>query len=191
MTQKQTCASGAGQSASGRHGRGEEVAAPASKSQLKREAKASLDFAEELVREPIALLQQLPLSSSSLQALCDYAKMDSHIARKRHLMYMGKCLRSDDIEAVRQALSDLGAEQVAQKLKSARRNLDAQLELADTCCRLDGEQFEALLLAYPQLSRQTLRQLQRNCGKQKTPGKQQKLARYLHHNGVERIENGH
>ncbi len=155
-----------------------------SRSQIKQEAQAIKMLAARLVELPDAKLVKLPLSEISLKSLQDFKKMTSHLAKKRHLMYVAKCLRKDDYSDI---LSHLEDEKVKQK-KSLKEN-DSQANENLVAEALQGlvessdSAIESLILDYPSIERQKLRQLLRNLNKAKTESKKQncqnKLVNYL------------
>lgn len=64
-----------------------------SRSQLRREALAVFDLAEQLVALTPAQINQLPLSEDILTMVAESRTITSHIARKRQLQFLAKHLR--------------------------------------------------------------------------------------------------
>ena len=81
--------------------------APPSKSQRKREATASQEVGEHLVRLTPAQLKQIPLSDELLAAVRLAQTITQRGGRKRQLQYIGKLMRRLDeaeMAAIRAAL---------------------------------------------------------------------------------------
>ena len=80
-----------------------------SKSQVKRELHALVDLGERLTTLKPDLLNKLPLTDALRRALADAPKHVAHIARKRHLQFIGKLMRDQDTDAILQLLDQLDA----------------------------------------------------------------------------------
>lgn len=138
-----------------------------SKTQLKNEAKALLAFAKELLQLPVAKLETLPIGSNTMRALQDYEKQSGNIAKKRHLAYIGKCLRNDEVDEIKLALQEENFHQFRQQQDSSSGLAD----LVNSLIENGDSAIEDLLRQHQQLDRQNLRQLIRNCKNAKTPQK--------------------
>ena len=150
-----------------------------SKTQLKKEAKSLLDFGKELTQLPESKLQQLPLNETTLKAIREFEKQQGNIAKKRHMAFIGKCLRSDNAEEAREFLREDKFKQFRTEEKTSQpenRTITQLIEQGDAY-------IQELLLANPTIERQTIRQLVRNLNNAKTDAKrksaQQKLNDYL------------
>ena len=129
-----------------------------SKTSIKLDAHALTKWGQELLRLPEILLTQLPISEITLKSLLDYSKITSNLARKRHLMFIGKCLRKEDEDLVRETLVNLEKEKLIKKTKPvepANPYLEKLVEEGDAA-------IEIILLENESLERQKLRQLYRN-----------------------------
>ncbi len=71
-----------------------------SKSQIKRELHALQDLGERLTTLQPQLLERLPLTDPLRKALLEAPKHKAHIARKRHIQYIGKLMRDQDVDAI-------------------------------------------------------------------------------------------
>ena len=71
-----------------------------SKTQVKRELHALQDLGERLAGLPAEQLDRLPLTDPLRKALAEAPKHKTHIARKRHVQYLGKLMRDQDLEAI-------------------------------------------------------------------------------------------
>ncbi|MCW8878827.1 MAG: DUF615 domain-containing protein [Kangiellaceae bacterium] len=150
-----------------------------SKTQLKKEAKSLLDFGRELIQLSESKLNQLPLNETTLKAVREFHKQHGNIAKKRHMAFIGKCLRSDSAEEAREFLRE-------DKFKQLRNEVPASESANQTLSNLieQGDAFiQELLTANPSVERQVIRQLVRNYKNAKTEAKrksaQQKLNDYL------------
>lgn len=150
-----------------------------SKTQLKKEAKSLLDFGKQLTQLPESKLIQLPLNETTLKAIRELEKQHGNIAKKRHMAFIGKCLRSDNAEEAREFLREDKFKQFRNEVQTSEpetRTLSKLIEKGDTF-------IQELLLANPEIERQVIRQLVRNCKNAKTEAKrdsaQQKLNDYL------------
>ena len=71
-----------------------------SKTQVKRELHALQDLGERLAGLPAEQLDRLPLTDPLRKALAEAPKHKTHIARKRHVQYLGKLMRDQDLEVL-------------------------------------------------------------------------------------------
>ena len=67
-----------------------------SKTQLKKDALALKKFGLELAQLPVEKVNALPIDDTTKQSILDYQKVTTNLARKRQLMFVGKCLRNED-----------------------------------------------------------------------------------------------
>lgn len=75
-----------------------------SKSQKKRDIIALQKLGVRLIALNPAALDNLPLSSSLRQAIDDAKKIKAHKATRRQAQFIGKLMRSEDHEAIIEAL---------------------------------------------------------------------------------------
>ncbi|MBD3609059.1 MAG: DUF615 domain-containing protein [Gammaproteobacteria bacterium] len=145
-----------------------------SRTQIKNEMKALQDLGAELVVLNDEQLAKLPLTDKLIAAVHESRNIKQHIARKRHLKYVGKLLREVDEEAIRKGLDVLRSQdtQANARFHKLEQWRDRMLEEGD---RALGE----FLNDYPQADRQQLRQLIRNAKKEQTANKPPKSARAL------------
>ena len=152
-----------------------------SKSQLKREAKAVQDFADQLLSLPNKLLAQLPLSDELRDAISVGRKLDNRNARKRQLKYIARLLVNSDLEKIQTAAAQ--SHQDSLLLHQRKQQLEKWCEqlLSDNDALLNQ-----LVQEHASLERQTLRQLVRqslkNASKDQKPPDNRKLFRYLQEN---------
>jgi len=81
----------------------EEYSGP-SKSQVKREMHALQELGKRICELPKKQLKLLPLSVTMVEAVEEWDRIKKNEAKRRHLQYVGKVMRSEDIEAIQQAL---------------------------------------------------------------------------------------
>ncbi|WP_367608010.1 ribosome biogenesis factor YjgA [Legionella sp. W05-934-2] len=149
-----------------------------SKSQRKRDADAVLDLVKNLLELKANELSQLPLSEAALQGLADVKKIHQHGAHKRHMKWLAKQLRQDD-------LSDIEA--AYQAILSSRQGETADFHLAEQWrTRLIEEDNQALAEFISQYKpddiqqlRQAVRQAKMEYASQQNHGAQRSLFRLI------------
>lgn len=150
-----------------------------SKSAMKRRMTALQELGETLTRLSDKQLEKIPLGDPQLaQAIVEARNIRSNSARRRHMQYIGKLMRSIDPEPIEKALDSLYREQ--------RENADRfhQLEqLRDEVLAQGLKGIEQVVARWPSADRQHLRQLvlqhQRESARGKPPAASRKLFRYL------------
>lgn len=155
-----------------------------SKTQQKNESLAIKKFGLELIELSAQKLAKLPISDVTLKSLLDYQKMKTNLARKRHIMFIGKCLRNEDEQTIRDFIDSGLAESL--KEKDAKQSL-SQTEPVDEIIEQlieQGDSFiDKLISQNSNLQRQTLRQILRNIKNAKIAEKKQvainKMKSYL------------
>ncbi len=152
-----------------------------SKTQLKKDALALKKFGLELSQLSADKISQLPIEDVTKNSLLEYQKIATNLAKKRQLMFVGKCLRNEDQEKIRAFLN----QQENSNLK-AKVAQDPTQEIVQQLISGGNDAVEQLLSHHPALERQTLRQLTRNVinGKQtnKTAQATKKLTDYIKSN---------
>ena len=145
-----------------------------SKSQLKRESHALTDLGKELVELAQSELKKIPLDERLLEAIALAHRIKERGGRKRQLQYIGKLLRTADVEPILAAMEGLKLEHAKDNARQHRLEQwrDRLLEEGDTAL---GE----LLSEHPDADRQHLRQLLRNAQKEQSQNKPPKSAREL------------
>ena len=71
-----------------------------SKSQLKREMHALQALGETLIAMKPAERARFPLSDDMLRAIEETSRIRSHEGRRRHMQYVGKLIRKEDLAAI-------------------------------------------------------------------------------------------
>jgi len=145
-----------------------------SKSQVKRELHALQDLGERLTTLKPDLLAKLPLTEPLQKALADAPKHKAHIARKRHMQYIGKLMRGTDPEPIRTGLALIRGESAAETARLHRLERLRERLLADEATLAE------IAATWPTADLAYLRQLRRNALKEKEASKPPKNFRALY-----------
>lgn len=151
---------------------------PLSKSQQKRDMLALQELGEELIALPVSQLAKIPLPEDLLEAIRFAHSLKFNEARRRHLQYVGKIMRTIDPLPIQAAL---------EKIRLAHKRSTAQFhkieEWRDQLIVEGDEALQKLLEAHPQVDRQQLRQLirkaQQDRAKNKNSGADTELFKFL------------
>jgi ribosome-associated protein len=152
---------------------------PPSKSARKREMTALQALGESLVELSERELVRIPIDDARLlETIREARAIRSNSARRRHLQYLGKLMRSVDPDPIREALEDLHRQRQGET--RAFRELEAW---RDTLLQEGDSAIQGLIQRFPdadrQLVRQLLRQHKRETATGKPPAASRKLFRYL------------
>lgn len=128
-----------------------------SKSQIKREMHALRDLGERITELSPAQRGTLPLGPRMQAALVEFDRLRAREARRRHLSFIGKLMREEDLDAIRTGLEMLDAASAlhARALHTLEAWRDA---LIDSDAKLG-----AFIDRYPDADRPHLRNLIRSC----------------------------
>ena len=133
-----------------------------SKSQLKREMHALQALGETLIAMKPAERARFPLSDDMLRAIEETSRIRSHEGRRRHMQYVGKLIRKEDLTAI-QGVFDAIEQEKEQRDHAFHRLEKWRDRLVD-----EGDDAVDLFMAdYPNADRQALRQLVRNARKER------------------------
>ncbi|TWH76740.1 ribosome-associated protein [Azomonas agilis] len=149
-----------------------------SKTQIKRELLALQDLGERLTTFKADLLDKLPLSPPLRKALDEAPKHKAHIARKRHIQYIGKLMRDQDIEAIMALINQLdsSSREYNERFHALERWRDRLIAEGDAV-------FETFVTQYPETERQHLRglirQAQHEAAHNKPPAASRKVFKYI------------
>ncbi len=124
-----------------------------SKSQVKREMLALRSLGARIADLTPGQRADLPLGARLRAALEEYDRLRAREARRRHLSFIGKVMRDEDIDAIRSRLDRVDAASAAhaRELHTLEAWREALLE--------DDAQLAVFIDAHPQADRQRLRQL--------------------------------
>lgn len=128
-----------------------------SKSQVKREMQALRDLGRRLTELPLQQRADLPLSTALQGALAEYDRLKAREARRRHLSYLGKLLRREDLDAIHAGLERFDAASAA-----SARNLHVLEAWRDAIIEDDSWMAE-FIAEVPEVDRPKLRQLAKRC----------------------------
>lgn len=150
-----------------------------SKSALKRQMTGLQKLGEALVDLSDRELGRIPIDDSQLrQVILEARGINSRSARRRHLQYLGKLMRSVDPEPIQRALDELHQQKRGDA--AAFKHLE---QWRDRLLAEGDDAVDKLLQEYPAADRQQLRQLTRQHRKEaesgKPPAASRKLFRYL------------
>jgi ribosome-associated protein len=152
---------------------------PPSKSARKRQMHSLQDIGESLVALNEKQLARMPIDDERLlAAIRECRQMRSNNARKRHLQFIGKLMRTVDSTPIEQALQALN--RTRQESAAAFHQLE-QLREDILAAGTDG--VEVAMTRFPAADRQHIRQLvlqhAREMQQQKPPAASRKLFGYL------------
>lgn len=153
-------------------------AAPApSKSQRKREVEALQDIGTALVKLPAERIRRLDLPEPLRMAVLEAQRMRSHGALRRQMQWIGKLMRSVEVEPITRQLAELRGDSEHAKARFHALERWRERLLADDAA------LSEWLEQYPGSDAQHLRQLIRNARRegagQKTPKAYRALFRVL------------
>lgn len=135
---------------------------PDSKSERKRQMTALQSLGEELLKLKPVHLEKMPLSDKLRDAIATYHRLPNrNEARRRQMQFIGKVMRNEDHDAIKNELEKL--------LTPDARQAGRSREIERWCVRLsdgDNDTIEAFLSSYPAAERQPLRQLVRRLQQQ-------------------------
>lgn len=149
-----------------------------SKTQVKRELHALQDLGERLAGLPAEQLDRLPLTDPLRKALAEAPKHKTHIARKRHVQYLGKLMRDQDLEAILVLVDqmDTSTRQYNERFHALERWRDRLIAEGD-------QALEVFVALYPETDRQHLRGLvrhaQHEAAHNKPPAAARKVFKYI------------
>ncbi|WP_213879169.1 ribosome biogenesis factor YjgA [Pseudomonas sp. dw_358] len=149
-----------------------------SKTQVKRELHALVDLGERLTTLKADMLAKLPLTDALRKALADAPKHTANIARKRHILFIGKLMRDQDTDAILVLLDQLDAStrQYNERFHNLERWRDRLVTGTDAV-------LDAFVIEYPDADRQQLRSLirqaQHETAHNKPPATTRKIFKYI------------
>jgi len=150
-----------------------------SKSQIKREMQALQAVGKRMLDLSDEQLDALPISVTLRAAIVESRRIRKHEARRRHLHYIGKVLRSeDDPEAIERGLNAFvaGSEEHTRRHHLAERWRDRMIAEGDTVV---SDFIEYCPMADVQHLRNLVRNARKEAEKQKNTGQSKKLFRAL------------
>lgn len=149
-----------------------------SKTQIKRELHALVELGERLTTLKPDTQARLPLTDPLRKALADASKHTAHIARKRHMSFVGKLMRDQDTDAILAVIEQLDSStrQYNERFHGLERWRDRLVDGND-------EDLERFVQEYPETDRQQLRSLIRHAqhekARDKPPAAARKVFKYI------------
>jgi ribosome-associated protein len=149
-----------------------------SKTQVKRELHALVELGERLTTFKADVLAKLPLTDPLRRALADAPKHTAHIARKRHIQFIGKLMRDQNLDEILVLLDQLDAStrQYNERFHNLERWRDRLVTGTD-------DVLEQFVSEYPSADRQQLRSLirqaQHETAQNKAPTAVRKIFKYI------------
>lgn len=149
-----------------------------SKSQVKREMQHLQDLGKRLGDLEPHQLAPLPISERLRSALDELKRIRQHEARRRHMQYIGKLMRSEDFETLEKALEgySAGSQENTRRLHLAEHWRERLIAEGD---RAMAEFLEQVPGGDVQHLRNLVRNAQRDLAKQKNTGQARKLFREI------------
>lgn len=149
-----------------------------SKTQIKRELHELVELGERLTTLKADTLARLPLTDELRKALAEASKHTAHGARKRHMSFVGKLMRVQDLDAIHALLEqmDSSTRQYNERFHGLERWRDRLIDGND-------EDLERFVNEYPDTDRQQLRSLVRHAqhekARNKPPAAARKVFKYI------------
>jgi ribosome-associated protein len=131
-----------------------------SKSEMKRDMIELQELGERIIALPRVKAMELPLSEVMKAAVREADRVGKNEAMRRHMQYIGKLIRSEDIEAIREALDLLDPS------SQAYGRVTGQQEQWRTRLIKDPAALNDFIEQFPTVDRQHLRTLIRNAAKE-------------------------
>lgn len=147
-----------------------------SKTQLKHEAQQLKQLGQQICELKPAFLATVPISESMIEAVALAKRLTGkREAYRRHMNYIGKLMRTENIEAIEQAMEKiknrhLYAQQHHHKLEQVA------IELLES--EQSDDLIQQLLEQYPSLDRQKLRQQVRSAKRQTQQSPEQPIDKF-------------
>ncbi len=149
-----------------------------SKTEVKRQMQALLELGTRLTKLNKEQLDKLNLGDSLRNAVDEFHRIKSNGAKKRHLQYIGKIMRTEDADEIEHAIGlfEAGHQAHTQAFHKLERWRDRLIS--------DGNPaLQEYVSEYPDADIQHIRQLIRNAQKElklnKPPAATRKLFKYL------------
>ncbi len=145
-----------------------------SKSELKRQSDALQSIGEQLMALDDTHWQQLSISDNLRRALEESRRVKGHEALRRHRQFIGKLMRNEDIEPLRDYLDKLASHR-----ELNTRAFHALETLRENLLKGGQEAMGAVLSQFPHCDSQKLRQLVRDAKQATDPAHAHKASKLL------------
>ncbi|WP_413285742.1 ribosome biogenesis factor YjgA [Vibrio sp. MA40-2] len=144
-----------------------------SKTEMKQDMQALQDLGVELVGLKPSILEKFPLPDSLRIAITDAQRFKNE-AKRRQLQYIGKLMKSVEIEPIQAAL-----DKYRNKHSQATAELHKLEQLRDDLVEKGDSVLNEILTTYPDADRQRLRQLYLQANREKKANKPPKAYREI------------
>ncbi|MFC0268297.1 ribosome biogenesis factor YjgA [Kushneria aurantia] len=144
------------------------------KTRLKHQAEALRELGEAIIALPEAQRARLPLSDDMLTAIDESHRITAREAQRRHLHYVGKVMRHEDVDAIRAEMEAMAREKRQRELRFHQFE-----QWRDRLIEGEGDVITEFVALYPNVDRQALGQLVRNARAERDAGKPPVSARKL------------
>jgi ribosome-associated protein len=131
-----------------------------SKSEMKRDMIELQELGERIIALPLKKSMELPLSEMMKAAVRETERVGKNEAMRRHMQYIGRLIRSEDIAEIREALDLLDPS------SQSYGRVTGQQEQWRTRLIKDPASINEFIEQFPTVDRQHLRQLIRNATKE-------------------------
>lgn len=149
-----------------------------SRSQVKRDMLALQELGRRITELRPDQQAQVPMDDRLRNAVAEMRRISAHGARKRHLQFIGKLMRTADAEAIKLVVEQFDSASAAHNQK-----FHALEQWRERLISGGNDALQSYIEAHPQADIQHLRQLVRNAQKeretQKAAGSGRKLFQYL------------
>ncbi|MGQ7247627.1 ribosome biogenesis factor YjgA [Halomonas sp. V046] len=137
-----------------------------SKSQLKREMHELQDLGETFIAMKPKERERFPLSDEFIRAIEETDRIRAREARRRHMQYVGKLIRKEDLDGIQAVFDEIEQTQV-----NRDHALNRLEKWRDRLIEEGTPAIESFIADYPDVDRQALRQLIRNAVKEREQNK--------------------
>lgn len=149
-----------------------------SRSQVKRDMEALQELGKRITELRPDQQAQIPMGERLAEAVAEMSRISAHGARKRHLQFIGKLMRTEDAEAISEMIERFDSASAAHN-----QHFHALEQWRERLIDGDNDVLQRYIEEHPQADIQHLRQLVRNAKKEreqnKPPAQARKLFRYL------------
>ena len=131
-----------------------------SKTEMKKDMLDLQKLGEKLAQMPLNKVKNVPMSDTLMAAMEEMQRIKKNEAKRRHMQYIGKIMRSEDVDAIRHALDlmDTSSEVYIRIQKQCEQWRDRLVQ--------DNKAMNEYIELHPQVDRQQLRTLVRNAQKE-------------------------
>lgn len=137
-----------------------------SKTQIKREMEALQELGKKLLDLSKSQQEKIEMSDTLRDALEEATRIKQNEAKRRHMQYIGKVMRSEDHEYIADKLKLFDATSAVHK----KRFHQLEITRDKLCSSQSDEELQQYLLKNPDIDRQHFRQLVRQAKKETEQG---------------------